>query len=45
LPDVYIQKRAPVDRGGNNYRIYLPAKEARDAASLGKYLPLIKKAG
>jgi hypothetical protein len=28
-----------------NYRFYLPAKEARDAASLGKYLPLIKKAG
>jgi hypothetical protein len=55
--DVYIQNQPPAGHESNwlpsppsglfrvNYRIYLPAKEAQDPATLGKYLPPIKKAG
>lgn len=53
--DIYIQNARPRDRESNwlpspssglfrlNYRIYLPADVARDPATLGKFLPPIKK--
>ncbi len=55
--DVYIQHEAPAGHDSNwlpsppnglfriNYRMYLPAENAKDPATLGKYLPPIKKAG
>ena len=55
--DVYIQSEPPAGHGSNwlpsptnglfriNYRIYLPTKAAQDPATLGKYLPPIRKAG
>lgn len=54
--DIYIQNKPPAGLESNwlpspasglfrlNYRIYLPAAEAKDPATLGKYLPPIKKA-
>lgn len=54
--DVYIQNEAPMGHESNwlpcppsglfriNYRIYLPAEDARNPATLGKYLPPIKQA-
>src|SRR5271166_459017 len=54
--DVYIQSEAPAGHESNwlpsppnglfriNYRIYLPTKEAQDPATLGKYLPPVRKA-
>ena len=53
--DIYIQNQPPAGHESNwlpspasglfrlNYRIYLPAPEAKDTATLGKYLPPIKK--
>lgn len=53
--DIYIQNPAPQGRESNwlpsppsglfrlNYRIYLPEAAARDPATLGKYLPPIRK--
>ena len=53
--DIYIQHAAPQGKESNwlpsaasgvfrlNYRIYLPQEIARDTATLGKYLPPIKK--
>jgi hypothetical protein len=53
--DIYIQNQAPEEHDSNwllcppsglfriNYRIYLPTKEAQDTATLGKFLPPIKK--
>jgi DNA sulfur modification protein DndE len=53
--DIYIQNTAPKGKESNwlpcppsglfrlNYRIYLPQEAARNAATLGKYLPPIKK--
>ncbi len=55
--DVYIQHEAPAGHESNwlpsppsglfriNYRMYLPAEDAKNPATLGKYLPPIKKAG
>ena len=55
--DVYIQSEPPSGHESNwlpsppsglfrvNYRLYLPTKEAQDPATLGKYLPPIKKVG
>jgi hypothetical protein len=55
--DVYIQHDAPAGHESNwlpsppsglfriNYRMYLPAADAKDPAALGKYLPPIKMAG
>jgi hypothetical protein len=40
-----ISRNEPPSTVGATTTAFLPAKEARDAASLGKYLPLIKKAG
>jgi hypothetical protein len=54
--DMYIQNAPPKGYESNwlpcppsglfriNYRIYLPTKEAQDPATLGQYLPPIKKA-
>ena len=54
--DVYVQNAPPKGYESNwlpcppsglfriNYRIYLPTKEAQDPATLGQYLPPIKKA-
>jgi len=54
--DLYIQSEAPAGHESNwlpsppnglfriNYRIYLPTKEAQDPATLGKYLPPVRKA-
>ena len=54
--DVYIQHDAPKGREGNwlpsprsglfriNYRMYLPAADAKNPATFGKYLPPINKA-
>lgn len=54
--DIYIQNAPPQGKESNwlpspaaglfrlNYRIYLPEAQARDPATLGKYLPPIKKA-
>jgi hypothetical protein len=53
--DIYIQNQEPKDHASNwlpspasgqfrlNYRIYLPAADAKDPATLGKCLPPIKK--
>ena len=55
--DIYVQNSPPKGHESNwlpsppgglfriNYRIYLPTKEAQDPATLGEYLPPIKKAG
>ncbi len=55
--DIYIQNQEPADHAGNwlpsppsgqfrlNYRIYLPDADAKDPATLGKYLPPIKQSG
>ena len=55
--DIYVQNAPPKGYESNwlpcppsglfriNYRIYLPTKEAQDPATLGQYLPPIKKAG
>lgn len=55
--DIYIQNRQPADPASNwlpspasglfrlNYRIYLPEGDAKDPATLGKYLPPIMTAG
>jgi hypothetical protein len=55
--DVYIQSEPPAGHESNwlpspssglfriNYRLYLPTKEAQDPATLGKYLPPIRKMG
>ncbi len=55
--DVYSQSEPPACHESNwlpsppsglfrvNYRIYLPTKEAQDPATLGKYLPAMRKAG
>ena len=54
--DIFVQNAPPAGHESNwlpsppsglfriNYRIYLPATEAQDPATLGKYLPPIKKA-
>jgi hypothetical protein len=54
--DIYVQNAPPKGYESNwlpcplsglfriNYRIYLPTKEAQDPATLGQYLPPIKKA-
>jgi hypothetical protein len=54
--DIYIQNRPPTGKESNwlppppsglfrlNYRIYLPEEPARNPATLGKYLPPIKRA-
>lgn len=53
--DIHIQNQQPADHASNwlpsppsglfrlNYRIYLPAGDAKDPATLGKYLPPVKK--
>ena len=53
--DIYIQHAAPKGKESNwlpgpasglfrlNYRIYLPQEIARDTATLGNYLPPIRK--
>ncbi len=53
--DIYIQSQQPADHASNwlpspaggqfrlNYRIYLPAADAKNPATLGKYLPPVKK--
>lgn len=53
--DIYIQNQQPADHASNwlpsapsglfrlNYRIYLPTADAKDPATLGKYLPPVKK--
>ncbi|MGW4354585.1 DUF1214 domain-containing protein, partial [Nocardia sp. NPDC004582] len=53
--DIYIQNQQPADHASNwlpsapsglfrlNYRIYLPTADAQDPATLGKYLPPVKK--
>jgi hypothetical protein len=55
--DVYIQSEPPAGHESNwlpsppsglfriNYPMYLPTKEAQDPATLGKYLPAIRKLG
>lgn len=52
---IYIQNQSPASHEGNwlpspptgqfrlNYRIYLPAPEAKDPGPLGKYLPPIQR--
>lgn len=53
--DIYVQNKAPNGRESNwlpsppsglfrlNYRIYLPTEEARNPATLSKYLPPLRK--